>query len=160
AVTAFARSGDRGLIVTASASALVHRKLIVALRPGTSCLRCTGSVTSVTTGGLISYGADYIEQYRRAAGYVDRIQGREGRRPARASTDQVRTRDQPEARQVARPGAAAERPRPRRRGDRVKPGEFVPVLSRPCVCRSRQDQAPPVAMMWNTNPSTVIPTAT
>src|SRR5262249_56098156 len=71
AVTAFARSGDRGLIVTASASALVHRKLIVALRPGTSCLRCTGSVTSVTTGGLISYGAEYIEQYRRASVYVD-----------------------------------------------------------------------------------------
>src|SRR5262245_10232933 len=73
AVTAFARSGDRGLIVTGSASAFVHRELIVALAarhklPAVYFLR-----DSVTSGGLISYGADFIEQYRRAAGYVDRI---------------------------------------------------------------------------------------
>jgi putative ABC transport system substrate-binding protein len=73
AVTAFARSGDRGLIVTASASAFVHRKLIVALAARHKLPAVYSLRDSVTTGGLISYGADFIEQYRRAAGYVDRI---------------------------------------------------------------------------------------
>jgi putative ABC transport system substrate-binding protein len=73
AVTAFARSGDRGLIVTASAPALVHRELIVALAARHKLPAVYWQRDSVTTGGLISYGADFIEQYRRAAGYVDRI---------------------------------------------------------------------------------------
>jgi len=73
AVTAFARSGDRGLIVTASASAFVHRKLIVALAARHKLPAVYWMRDSVTSGGLISYGADFIEQYRRAAGYVDRI---------------------------------------------------------------------------------------
>jgi putative ABC transport system substrate-binding protein len=73
AVTVFARSGDRGLIVTASASAQVHRELIVALAARHKLPAVYWQRDAVTTGGLISYGADYIEQYRRAAGYVDRI---------------------------------------------------------------------------------------
>jgi ABC-type uncharacterized transport system substrate-binding protein len=79
AVTAFARSGDRGLIVTASALAFVHRELIVA--PARHKLPAVYSSRDfVATGGLISYGADFIEQYRRAAGYVDRIL--KGEKPA------------------------------------------------------------------------------
>jgi len=73
AVTAFARSGDRGLIVTGSASAFVHRELIVALAARHKLPAVYYVRDFVTSGGLISYGADFIEQYRRAAGYVDRI---------------------------------------------------------------------------------------
>jgi putative ABC transport system substrate-binding protein len=72
-VTAFARSGDRGLIVTASASGFVHRELIVALAARHKLPAVYAVRDFVTTGGLISYGADFSEQYRRAAGYVDRI---------------------------------------------------------------------------------------
>jgi putative tryptophan/tyrosine transport system substrate-binding protein len=73
AVTAFARSGDRGLIVTSSASAFVHRELIVALAARHKLPAVYSQRPFVDAGGLISYGADFIEQYRRAAGYVDRI---------------------------------------------------------------------------------------
>jgi putative ABC transport system substrate-binding protein len=73
AVTAFARSGDRGLIVTGSASGFVHRELIVALAARHKLPAVYYVRDFVTSGGLISYGADFIEQYRRAAGYVDRI---------------------------------------------------------------------------------------
>jgi putative ABC transport system substrate-binding protein len=59
--------------VTASASAFVHRELIVALAARHKLPAVYSLRESVTSGGLISYGADFIEQYRRAAGYVDRI---------------------------------------------------------------------------------------
>jgi hypothetical protein len=80
AVAAFARSANGGLIVTGSASASVHRDLIIALAaqhrlPAVFTIR-----HSVTSGGLISYGPDRVEQFRRAAGYVDRIL--KGEKPA------------------------------------------------------------------------------
>jgi putative ABC transport system substrate-binding protein len=61
------------LIVTGSAPAAVHRNLIVAsaakhLLPAVYAYRYM-----TTSGGLISYGPDLVDQYRRAAGYVDRI---------------------------------------------------------------------------------------
>jgi ABC-type uncharacterized transport system substrate-binding protein len=73
ALAAFARSGNGGLIVTSSSLSLLHRDLIIALAaefklPAIYFLRLF-----VTAGGLISYGPDEIEQYRQAAGYVDRI---------------------------------------------------------------------------------------
>jgi ABC-type uncharacterized transport system substrate-binding protein len=80
AVTAFARSGNGGLIVTASPVALRHRDLIVTLA---ARQRLPGVYTSgpyVAAGGLISYGPDLLDQYRRAAGYVDRIL--KGEKPA------------------------------------------------------------------------------
>ena len=72
-VTAFARSGNGGLVVTGSPLSLVHRELIIALSarhklPAIYFLRAF-----VTDGGLISYGPDVPDQARRAAGYVDRI---------------------------------------------------------------------------------------
>jgi ABC-type uncharacterized transport system substrate-binding protein len=79
-ITAFARSGDRGLIVTASASAFVHRERIAALAARHKLPAVYSVRAAVTAGGLISYGADFIDQYRRAAGYVDRIL--KGARPA------------------------------------------------------------------------------
>jgi putative ABC transport system substrate-binding protein len=73
AITEFARGPNGGLIVTPSASTVGHRNLIVALAaqfrlPAVYPLRFF-----VTRGGLISYGPNSVDQFRRAAGYVDRI---------------------------------------------------------------------------------------
>src|SRR5262249_22062288 len=73
AVTAFARRSNGGLIVTGSAAAIVHRELIATLAARHHLPTVYPGRYSVTAGGLISYGPDLIDQYRRAAGYVDRI---------------------------------------------------------------------------------------
>jgi putative tryptophan/tyrosine transport system substrate-binding protein len=80
AVTAFARSSNGGLIVTASPVATRHRELIITLAvrhrlPATYPYRYY-----VAEGGLISYGPNSLEQYRRAASYIDRIL--KGEKPA------------------------------------------------------------------------------
>jgi putative tryptophan/tyrosine transport system substrate-binding protein len=80
AITAFARSSNGGLIVTASAPALVHRELIVALAARHKLPAIYFNRVFVADGGLISYGPDFVDQYRRAAGYVDRIL--KGEKPA------------------------------------------------------------------------------
>ena len=73
AITAFARTPNGGLVVTASALSVVHRDLIVALAARYKLPAVYYERFFVTGGGLISYGADFIEQHRHAAGYVDRI---------------------------------------------------------------------------------------
>ena len=73
AVTAFARSGNGGLIVTASALASRYRDLITTLAARHRLPAVYGARHYAAAGGLISYGPDLIDQYRRAAGYVDRI---------------------------------------------------------------------------------------
>jgi ABC-type uncharacterized transport system substrate-binding protein len=73
AVTAFAQSSNGGPIVTGSALATVHRDLIVALAARHRLPAVYASRYFVTGGGLISYGPDSIDPYRRAAAYVDRI---------------------------------------------------------------------------------------
>jgi ABC-type uncharacterized transport system substrate-binding protein len=80
AVTAFASSSNGGLIVTASPLTALHRKLIIALvarhrLPAVYPLRYFP-----TSGGLVSYGPDTTDPFRRAAGYVDRIL--KGEKPA------------------------------------------------------------------------------
>ena len=80
AVTAFAQTANGGLIVTASGSAAVHRKLIIGLAARHKLPAVYYRRLYVTDGGLISYGLDFIDQYRRAAGYVDRIL--KGEKPA------------------------------------------------------------------------------
>ena len=80
AVTAFARSPNGGLIVTASALANVHRDLIITLAARHKMPAVYFERVFVTGGGLISYGPDLVDQYRRAAGYVDRIL--KGEKPA------------------------------------------------------------------------------
>jgi putative ABC transport system substrate-binding protein len=72
-ITAFARAPNGGLILTSSALALRHRELIIALAARHKLPTVYYRRYFVTTGGLISYGYDLTEQYRRAAGYVDRI---------------------------------------------------------------------------------------
>jgi putative ABC transport system substrate-binding protein len=80
AITAFARSGNGGLIVSASALVLAHRNLIIALAARYKLPAVYYARFLVTGGGLASYGPDYADQYRRAAGYVDRIL--KGEKPA------------------------------------------------------------------------------
>jgi putative ABC transport system substrate-binding protein len=79
-VMAFARSSNGGLIVTSSALATRHRDLIIALAAGHRLPAVYPYRYFVTAGGLISYGPNSIDQYRRAAGYVDRIL--KGEKPA------------------------------------------------------------------------------
>jgi putative ABC transport system substrate-binding protein len=80
AVTAFARAPNGGLILTGSALALVHRDLIVTLAARYKLPAVYWTRTPVTSGGLISYGVDIVDQFRQAAGYVDRIL--KGEKPA------------------------------------------------------------------------------
>ena len=80
AVTAFAGSPNGGLIVTASALAVVHRDLIVTLAAKNKLPAVYFDRFFVVAGGLISYGPDFVDQYQRAAGYVDRIL--KGEKPA------------------------------------------------------------------------------
>ena len=79
-VAAFAHGSNSGLIVTASALAIRHRNLIVTLAARHRLPAVYYQRGFVTRGGLISYGPDFIDQYRRAAGYVDRIL--KGEKPA------------------------------------------------------------------------------
>ena len=72
-VAAFAGSSNAGLIVTASTSGAVHRDLITMLAARHRLPAVYSFRYYVTGGGLISYGANTIDIYRRAASYVDRI---------------------------------------------------------------------------------------
>ena len=72
-VTAFAREPNGGLIITGSALAFVHRNLIITLAARYKLPAVYYERFFVTGGGLISYGPDLLDQFRRAAGYVDRI---------------------------------------------------------------------------------------
>ena len=73
AVADFARTSNGGLIVTGSAVSNVHHKLIITLAARHKLPVIYFERSFVASGGLISYGSDYIDHYRRAAGYVDRI---------------------------------------------------------------------------------------
>ena len=79
-IAAFANSPNGGLIVAASPGAAQHRDLIVTLAARHRLPAIYASRFFVTDGGLISYGPDVLDQYRRTAGYVDRIL--KGEKPA------------------------------------------------------------------------------
>jgi putative ABC transport system substrate-binding protein len=80
AVSAFARAPNGGLIVTASAAATLHRDLIITLAARHKLPAVYSGRWYVTDGGLLSYGPDFVDQFRQAAGYVDRIL--KGEKPA------------------------------------------------------------------------------
>jgi putative ABC transport system substrate-binding protein len=73
AVAAFARSSNGAMIVTASTWALIHRELVTMLAARHRLPAVYAWRYFVTAGGLISYGPNSIDPFRRAAGYVDRI---------------------------------------------------------------------------------------
>jgi putative ABC transport system substrate-binding protein len=79
-ITAFAQASNGGVIVTGSPAAAVHRKLIAALAARYRLPAVYNSRYFVADGGLISYGPDIVDQFRRAAQYVDRIL--KGEKPA------------------------------------------------------------------------------
>jgi ABC-type uncharacterized transport system substrate-binding protein len=80
AVEAFARSPNGGLIVTAGAGPTLHGELIITLATRHKLPAIFFERSFVVAGGLISYGANPIDLYQRAAGYVDRIL--KGEKPA------------------------------------------------------------------------------
>ena len=120
AVAAFARSPNGGLIVTASALAVVHRDLIITLAARHKLPAVYFDRFFVAAGGLISYGPDFVDQYRRAAGYVDRIL--KGEKPAdlpvQAPTKYELVINLKTAKALGL-DRAADAARPRRRGDRM-----------------------------------------
>jgi putative ABC transport system substrate-binding protein len=77
AITEFAHGSNDGLIVTPTSLPIIHRELIIALA---ARLRLPAVYGFYVTGGLVSYAPDTIDQYRRAAQYVDRIL--KGEKPA------------------------------------------------------------------------------
>ena len=80
AVAAFAPAGNGGVIILGGAATSTHRNLIVTLAARHKLPAIYAERSYAAGGGLISYGPDYIDQYRRAAGYVDRIL--KGEKPA------------------------------------------------------------------------------
>jgi putative ABC transport system substrate-binding protein len=80
AVTEFARESNGGLIVTAGGLVIVHRELIITLAARHRLPAVYWNRMYVAGGGLISYGPETIDKYRRAASYVDRVL--KGEKPA------------------------------------------------------------------------------
>jgi putative ABC transport system substrate-binding protein len=80
AVATFARSPNGGLIVTGSALTTRHRDLIITLAAQHKLPTVYSNRFFVAGGGLMSYGPDFVDLYRRTAGYVDRIL--KGEKPA------------------------------------------------------------------------------
>jgi putative tryptophan/tyrosine transport system substrate-binding protein len=72
-VAKFARAPNGGMIVTGTVLAAVHRKAIVALAAKYKLPAVYFARFMIRDGGLLSYGPDFIDEYRKAAGYVDRI---------------------------------------------------------------------------------------
>ena len=72
-ITTFARSPNGGLIPSPSAAVVRHRDLIITLAARHRLPAVYWERFFVAAGGLISYGPDVLEEFRQAAGYVDRI---------------------------------------------------------------------------------------
>jgi ABC-type uncharacterized transport system substrate-binding protein len=79
-ITAFARGSTDGMIVPASTPALAHRELITTVAARHRLPAVYAFRYMVTAGGLLSYGPNSVDPFRRAAGYVDRIL--KGEKPA------------------------------------------------------------------------------
>ena len=80
AVAAFARTPNGSLIMTAGAAAIRHRELAITLAAEHKLPAVYWERFFVAAGGLISYGPDLVDHYRRSAGYIDRIL--KGEKPA------------------------------------------------------------------------------
>jgi putative ABC transport system substrate-binding protein len=90
AVAVFVRSPSGGLIVTGSGPASFHRDLIIGLATRYKLPAVYFERSFASAGGLVSYGPDFVDQFRRAAGYVDRIL--KGEKPKNPQTCRCRRR--------------------------------------------------------------------
>ena len=144
--------------MTASALAVGHRDLIITLAARHKLPAVYSRRYFVTGGGLISYGPDLVDQYRRAAGYVDRIL--KGEKPAdlpvQAPTkyELVINLKTAKALGLDVPPIAA---RPRRRGDRMRRREFITLLGGaaaawPLAARAQQPAMPVIGFLNPTSP--------
>ena len=128
-ITLFAEGLNGGLIITGSPAATVYRDLIVALAARHRLPAIYNSRFYIIGGGLISYGPDYVDQFRRSAGYVDRIL--KGEKPAdlpvQAPTKYELVINLKTAKTLGLDDAS-NAARPRRRGDRVKRRTFIAAL--------------------------------
>jgi putative tryptophan/tyrosine transport system substrate-binding protein len=79
-VAAFARAPNGGLMLTASGLSGLHRDLIISLAARYKLPATYHERSYTAAGGLVSYGPNFLDQYRRAAGYIDRIL--KGEKPA------------------------------------------------------------------------------
>jgi putative ABC transport system substrate-binding protein len=79
-ISDFAREANGGLVISASPLAITHRELIATLAARYKLPAVYSNRDYTVSGGLISYGTNFLEQYRRAASYVDRIL--KGEKPA------------------------------------------------------------------------------
>ena len=127
-VAEFARVSNGGLILVPTAQTLIHRDLIITLAARHQLPTVYPYRYFVTAGGLMCYGPDEIEQYRRGASYIDRIL--KGEKPAdlpvQAPTKYELVINLKTAKAL---GLSCRRPaRPRRRGDRIKRREFISLL--------------------------------
>ena len=103
-IESLARLPNGGLVFLPESTSIQHRDLISRAGGPAPLPAVYAFRFFVAAGGLISYGPDMIEQYRRAAALCrPHPQGREARRPAGAGADQVRAGHQPQDRQGARP---------------------------------------------------------
>src|SRR5215813_7225155 len=129
AIAAFARPANGGLIAGGAAAQAVRRDVIIKLAAQHRLPALYLDRAFVADGGLIAFGPDRVDQYRSAAGYVDRILN--GEKPADLpvqAPDQVSVGHQPQDRPGARPDRAADAARARRRGDRMRKREFISLL--------------------------------
>ncbi len=135
AFAALAKVGANGVVVPAEPFFDSRRDMIVGLSARHAVPAIYGLREYAVAGGLMSYGTSLPESYRQAAIYVGQnSQGRKTRRPARHAANQVRTRDQPQDRQGARPQSSADRAEPSRRGDRVTDRAFIKIVARIACC--------------------------
>ena len=163
AVTAFARGPNGGLIVVASALAVVHRKLIIELAARHGLPAIYPFRVFVSAGGLISYGPDLADQYRRTASYVDRIL--KGEKPADLpvqQADENRTCDQSQDRQGTWPRRAPDAACPRRRGDRVmRRRAFITLFGGaaaawPLAAQAQQAAVPVIGFLDSRSPDALL----
>ena len=157
AITGFASTANGGLIVTGSAAAVVHRELIVRLAaqhklPGVYAGRFYPAV-----GGLMSLGPNFADQFRQAAGYVDRIL--KGEKPADLPVQSPTKYELVINLKTAKAlglDSAADAARPRRRGDRMKRREFITLLGGaamwPLAARAQQATMPLIGFLGLSSP--------